>query len=48
MMQLIQFSLMAPDLASRILKGDIPAQVTRESLVYNWPSSWEEQHKLFE
>jgi hypothetical protein len=38
---------MAPDLVAKILKGDIPAHVTRQSLIYTWPASWAAQRQKF-
>lgn len=46
LIRLIHFSLMAPDLAARVLKGDIPAHLTRESLKRDLPISWAEQYKF--
>lgn len=45
--RLINFSFMAPDITSAILKGDTPASATRERLVYNVPLNWGEQRALF-
>ena len=43
----IRFSMMAPDIMKRILRGDIPARVMREKLIHAWPMGWSEQKRLF-
>ncbi len=38
--KLINFSLMAPDLAVQILRGDVPAHLTQKGIIDNLPISW--------
>jgi site-specific DNA recombinase len=43
----IHFSMMAPDIAHKILHGDVPAHVMRQRLVYGWFLKWGGQRRLF-
>jgi hypothetical protein len=40
LIQLIHFSFMSPDLASKIINGNISSRITREKLKKDLPLSW--------
>jgi hypothetical protein len=45
--RLISFSMVAPDLVARILKGSIPAHVNAQNFTFDLPISWTEQKQCF-